>query len=93
VVGEGCWRMLRGDEGLPHGVSTSSVAASVKPGRDEIPVPPMTAMCTGAMRRVSGDCEGRDKVVAYRRRCWERQPFCDMELRWNARRCEVAKLK
>jgi len=44
VVGEGCCRMLIGDEGLPHGVSTSSVAARVKPGSEEMPVPPITAM-------------------------------------------------
>ena len=44
VEGDGCCRMETGDDGLPHGVSTSSVAARVKPGREEIPVPPMTAM-------------------------------------------------
>lgn len=47
VLAEGCWRTLMGDEGFPHGVSMSSVAACVKPGNDEIPVPPMTAICTG----------------------------------------------
>lgn len=36
--------MLMGDEGLSHGVSTSSVAARLKPGSDWIPVPPITAM-------------------------------------------------
>jgi hypothetical protein len=46
-----------GDEGLPQGVSTSRVAASVKPGSDEMPVPPITAICTGAARVVSNACE------------------------------------
>ena len=35
---------LMGDEGVPHGVSTLREAASVKPGSDCRPVPPMTAM-------------------------------------------------
>ena len=69
VVGEGCWRMLMGEDGLPQGVSMSSVAASVKPGREEMPVPPMTAMCTGARRYVSGDGGGRVMKVAHHRMC------------------------
>lgn len=48
VLGEGWCRMEMGDDGAPHGVSTLSVAASVKPGSDWIPVPPITAMRTGA---------------------------------------------
>ena len=47
-VGEAWWRIEMGDEGLPQGVSTSRVAASVKPGRDWMPVPPITAMRTGS---------------------------------------------
>lgn len=53
VVGEGCCRMLMGDDGLPQGVSTSRVAASVKPGSEEIPVPPITAIWTGAVVEIS----------------------------------------
>lgn len=45
--------MEMGDDGFPHGVSTSSVAARVNPGREDIPVPPITAICTGATILVS----------------------------------------
>ena len=44
VVGDGCCRMEIGEDGFPHGVSTSRVAARVNPGSDEMPVPPITAM-------------------------------------------------
>lgn len=47
VEGEAWVTMLTGEDGLPHGVSISSMAARVKPGSDEMPVPPMTAMWTG----------------------------------------------
>lgn len=53
-VGDGCCRMEMGEDGFPHGVSISRVAARVKPGSDEMPVPPMTAMWTGAAQEVSG---------------------------------------
>jgi hypothetical protein len=49
VVGEGCWRMEMGEDGVPQGVLGVSVATCVKPGRDWRPVPPMTAMGTGAV--------------------------------------------
>lgn len=52
VEGEGWWRMLMGEEGMPQGVVEWMVATGVKPGRDCRPVPPMTAMATGA---VEGD--------------------------------------
>lgn len=38
-----------GDDGSPQGVSTFNDAASVKPGSDWMPVPPMTAMRTGSV--------------------------------------------
>jgi hypothetical protein len=46
VVGEGWWRRVMGDEGSPQGVVMERVAAGVKPVRDWIPVPPITAMRT-----------------------------------------------
>lgn len=58
VVGEGCCRIEMGEEGAPHGVSTWRVAASVKPGRLEMPVPPITAMWTGAGTRDTGQRGG-----------------------------------
>lgn len=53
--------MEMGEEGAPHGVSTFKVAASVKPGRDWMPVPPMTAMWTGAV-------DGQTRLGRVRRR-------------------------
>jgi hypothetical protein len=50
VVGEGCVRMLMGEDGVPQGVLGCSVRMGVKPGRDCRPVPPMTAIETGAGR-------------------------------------------
>jgi len=38
-----------GEDGAPHGVSTLSEATRVKWGMESRPVPPMTAMCTGAV--------------------------------------------
>lgn len=49
VEGEGCWRMEIGEDGAPQGVSILRVAARVKEGRDWMPVPPITAMCTGSV--------------------------------------------
>lgn len=48
VVGEGWWRIEMGDEGVPHGVLTLSVATFVKWGSCLMPVPPITAMRTGS---------------------------------------------
>lgn len=49
-----------GDDGLPHGVKGSTVAAGVKPGRDWRPVPPMTAIRTGSWKgELSGGMVGR----------------------------------
>jgi hypothetical protein len=89
LVGEGCCRMLMGEEGLPHGVSTSRVAASSKPGSEEMPVPPMTAMWTGAVGELSSGRDGHETESAHHRRCWGHLPFCDMELRCVGRRYEV----
>lgn len=75
-VGEGCWRMLMGDDGLPQGVSTSKVAARVNPGRDEMPVPPMTAIWTGSIVTCQQSCNVCG-VDAHRHRCLEHQPSCD----------------
>lgn len=78
VDDEGWCRMEMGDDGFPHGVSTSSVAASVKPGSDWMPVPPMTAMRTGAAEGQDASC-GVGKVrAAHHRRKRRRQPFCGM---------------
>jgi hypothetical protein len=52
--GEWCTRMEMGEEGRPQGVGIVRVAATVKPGRCWIPVPPMTAMRTGSGRRRRG---------------------------------------
>lgn len=60
VEGEGWCRMEIGDDGSPHGVSTLSVAARVKPGSDWMPVPPMTAMWTGAAG-CQQECAWRNK--------------------------------
>lgn len=43
-----CWRTVMGDEGVPQGVSIERDATGVKPGRWEIPVPPITAMGIGS---------------------------------------------
>jgi hypothetical protein len=56
VDGEGWCRMEMGDDGSPHGVSTFSDAARVKPGSDWMPVPPMTAMWTGAADGQDASC-------------------------------------
>jgi hypothetical protein len=59
-----------GEEGAPHGVSMLRVAAREKPGREEMPVPPITAMWTGAGRCVSTGVMGSGCRVEeeYRRR-------------------------
>lgn len=69
VEGDGCCRMEMGDDGLPHGVSTSRVAARVKPGREEMPVPPMTAIWTGAVYRVSNWPDEHGTESAHHRKC------------------------
>jgi hypothetical protein len=51
VEGDLWCKTLMGDEGVPHGVSTLRDAARVKPGSDCRPVPPMTAMWMGSVRR------------------------------------------
>ena len=48
LVGEGWERMVMGDEGWPQGVGTVRVVTGVKPGREERPVPPMTAIRMGS---------------------------------------------
>jgi hypothetical protein len=88
LVGESCCRMLMGDDGLPQGVLTSSVAARVKPGSEEIPVPPMTAMWTGAVRRVSGAKKGRGEKNAHHRTCSGHLPSYDIGWRWSEGRGE-----
>lgn len=81
VVGDGCCRIEIDEDGLPHGVSTSRVAARVKPGSDEMPVPPMTAMCTGAVCGISIQVNQGETERVYHRMCLERLPFCDTVLR------------
>lgn len=49
VEGEGWWRIEIGEDGVPHGVSTFRVAASVKFSRAWMPVPPITAILTGSV--------------------------------------------
>ena len=51
--GKGWWGrggrgMVMGDEGWPQGVGTVRVVTGVKPGREERPVPPMTAIRMGS---------------------------------------------
>lgn len=81
VVGDGCCRMEIGEDGFPHGVLMSRVAARVKPGSDEIPVPPMTAMWTGAAGQVSTRLGNWARANTHRHTCLVRQPFCDRESR------------
>ena len=48
--GLGLWcSTVMGEEGAPQGVLTVIWAAGVKPGMEERPVPPMTAMRMGSM--------------------------------------------
>ena len=47
VLGDGCSRMVIGEDGFPHGVGILREAARVKEGRVDRPVPPMTAIRTG----------------------------------------------
>lgn len=49
AMGVELWvRMRIGEEGAPQGVVGVREATGVKPGREERPVPPMTAMRTGS---------------------------------------------
>jgi hypothetical protein len=44
------WRIVIGEDGVPHGVETERHATWVKLGSSLRPVPPMTAMWTGSDR-------------------------------------------
>lgn len=56
-----------GLDGAPQGVEILSTAARVKEGRFCIPVPPMTAICTGSTKRKL--CFSRNVPVRTRRPC------------------------
>jgi hypothetical protein len=70
-----CWwcRTVIGDDGVPQGVVMFSEATWVKPGSSRRPVPPMTAMGTGAITlevsyHQSGVSRG-NPASAHRRMC------------------------
>ena len=52
VDGEGWCKILIGEEGKPHGVEGRIVVTGWKPGSDCRPVPPITAIETGAVKQV-----------------------------------------
>jgi hypothetical protein len=70
VGGVGCSKMVMREAGRPQGVVGRREATAWKFGRDERPVPPITAMRTGArgVRGVLGGCwDGREwGVSSYR---------------------------
>ena len=71
----GVCRIVMGEEGSPHGVRTLRIATAVKPEavREEMPVPPITAIRTGwryvpGREEVGSDIEGNINVVRESRR-------------------------